>query len=221
MQRKAALDLQVEHLQHHKAASAAAAAAAELAATAAAHQTYPYGIPEHLLQQEQQQQQAEQQQLMQGEEGCTVQQEVTGQGPADINGVGESLMQCHSIPTMEQQQQQDQQDQHTANGGQQPEAAAEPGAQSAPHVTWREEPHRQQASAAAAAAGSCTSSCVAADGGPRGWHGLVVDCSVDDEAVGSEQLQDEDAQATLLLQRPNTGDAQGKVLQLGSLDELT
>ncbi|WIA30581.1 hypothetical protein OEZ86_000664 [Tetradesmus obliquus] len=68
-----------------------------------------------------------------------------------------------------------------------------PGVQSAPHVTWREEPDAQEAAAAAAASSH------------GGWHGLIVDCSsAGDEALGSQQLHDEDAQALLLLQRPNT-----------------
>jgi hypothetical protein len=223
MQRKAALELQMEQLQPHKAA-AAAAAAAELAATAAAHQTYPYGIPEHLLQQEQEQQLAEQQQtLAESAEGCTSPLEEDGGsvGYHAVDGAkftGQCLSDCissNSMPVLEQQQQQQQpllQEQPGQDHGQQLEPAAEPAAYSAPHVTWREEPNTQEA--AAVVAGSSAGNCAAAASSHGGWHGLVVDCSSPgDEALGSEQLHDEDAQASLLLQRPNTGNACGMLQQ--------
>jgi hypothetical protein len=230
MQRKTALDLQIQQLQPDKAASAAAAAA-ELAATAAAHQTYPYGIPEHLLQQEQQQQQqqhnnaegsAEQGQDCNASADCHARggPQPDGQCIAEIDVGSAAAWQSEALTkplpesshlhgsttALEQQSQQQAssvQAQHGEGDSRQLQPAA--GAQSAPHVTWREEPDQQ-----AAAAHSSTGGFAAASGcHDGGWHGLVVDCSSPgDDMCGSEQLHDEDAQAALLLQRPNTGSLQ-------------
>jgi hypothetical protein len=221
MQRKAALDLQMEQLQPNKA-TAAAAAAAELAAAAPAHQTYPYGIPEHLLQQEQQQQQQhsnadnciEQVQNSDATADCGA---FEGPKPDDqciaehmgsaaawhSEGLAESSHMHGSTTVLEQQplsQQQlsNVQAQHGEEDSRQLQPAA--GAKSAPHVTWREEPDQQQQLAHSSAGN------FAAASGHGGWHGLVVDCSSPGEdMLGSEQLHDEDAHASLLLQRPNTG----------------
>lgn len=230
MQRKAALDLQTEQLQPRKVATAAQLAdAAEAAAAAAVHTTYPYGIPEHLLQQEQAAQQEEEHHAAEGAEGCTELlaegdgsagyhtadgDQFSGQRPSEClddaaawhtAGLSSSPQPDGSTLPEPQQQQQLLQGQHSQLCGQQLEPAAGPGVQSAPHVTWREEPHAQEAAAAAAAASH------------GGWHGLIVDCSgAGDEALGSEQLHDEDAQASLLLQRPTTGDAPRVAWQLAS-----
>jgi hypothetical protein len=227
MQRKAALDLQMEQLQPNKTA-AAAAAAAELAAAAFVHQTYPYGIPEHLLAQEQQQQQQQQHSNAEGTteqahncnasadcltaEGLQPDGQCIAEHPGSAmarysEGLAESLHLHGSMTALGQQLQPAEQlsnvqEQHGEEDSQQLQLAT--GAQSAPHVTWREEPD------SAAAAGHSSAGGFAAPSSHGGWHGLVVDCSSPgDDMLGSEQLHDEDAQASLLLQRPNTGNIKG------------
>jgi hypothetical protein len=224
MQRKAALDLQMEQLQPNKAASAAAAAA-ELAAAASVHQTYPYGIPEHLLQQEQQQQQQ-----ADNAEGYTEQLQ-NGGGEADCHAAEDHQLddQCiaasleaaaawrseglvetlppHANTTVLEQQLQQQlssiQAQHGQKDSSQLQPAAAAVAQSELHVTWQEEPATQHLAVAAAVDSSAGA--YAAASGHGGWHGLIVDCRSPGDRTPDSEQHDEDAQASLLLQRPNTG----------------
>ncbi|KAF6257455.1 hypothetical protein COO60DRAFT_1228411 [Scenedesmus sp. NREL 46B-D3] len=103
---------------------------------------------------------------------------------------------------LEQQQQPWLQAQHACGDGQQLGPASVSAAQSTPHVTWQQESDGHEY----AAAGSHAGSCAATASSHGGWHGLVVDCSSPGDAqLDKEQLHDEDAQASLLLQHPNTG----------------